>query len=326
MKYFATHFSDYIKSSNNNSLHPKLLEIYNKFPSNIENLQNIILTGPSGSGKYTQMLEIVKKYSQSNLKYEKKFSIQYNKILYYFKMSDIHFEIDMSLLGCNSKIIWNEIYLNILDILLSRQNKSGIIVCKYFQYIHMELLEIFYSYMQSLKLDFINLKHINLKFILLTENISFIPNNILDSCLILNVPRPSKTQYNKCLKKKINIDIKDINNIKNVLSNVKNINPYDYFSNQLINNIINIDSIKLIDIRDKLYDIFIYNLDVIDTIWYILIYLITNNHIKEKYINDILIKTYKFLLYYNNNYRPIYHLENYVFYLISIVNEFDKVL
>ena len=167
-------FDDYIQKIEKNNLHPKMNHIVEQLPDDDKDLMNIILYGDTGIGKYTQSLNIIKKYSQSNLKYEKKLLIQYNKIMYYFKMSDIHFEIDMSLLGCNSKIIWNEIYLNILDILLSRQNKSGIIVCKNFHNIHMELLEIFYSYMQSLKLDFINLKHINLKFVLITENISFI--------------------------------------------------------------------------------------------------------------------------------------------------------
>ena len=40
-------------------------------------------------------------------------------------------------------------------------------------------------------------------------------------------------------------------------------------------------------------------------------------------MNEILIKTYKFLQFYNNNYRPIYHLENYIFYLISKINEYE---
>jgi hypothetical protein len=31
----------------------------------------------------------------------------------------------------------------------------------------------------------------------------------------------------------------------------------------------------------------------------------------------VLIQTHKFLQYYNNNYRPIYHLENFVFMLIK---------
>ena len=43
---------------------------------------------------------------------------------------------------------------------------------------------------------------------------------------------------------------------------------------------------------------------------------IKENKLKTDDMSSILIKTYTFLQYYNNNYRPIYHLEHYIFYLI----------
>ena len=44
--------------------------------------------------------------------------------------------------------------------------------------------------------------------------------------------------------------------------------------------------------------------------------------IQTKDMSEILLKTYNFLKYYNNNYRPIYHLESYLFYLTRIIHEF----
>ena len=80
----------------------------------------------------------------------KKITINYNsKYEHIIKISDIHYEVDISLLGCNAKILWNEIFQHIMDIILSKQVKQGIIVCKNFQDIHTELLDIFYSYMQK---------------------------------------------------------------------------------------------------------------------------------------------------------------------------------
>ena len=58
---------------------------------------------------------------------------------YVFKISDIHFEVDMELLGCNAKVLWNEIYKAILDILSTRPSHSGIILCKNFHKIHNEV-------------------------------------------------------------------------------------------------------------------------------------------------------------------------------------------
>ena len=77
-----------------------------------------------------------------------------------FKISDIHFEVDMQILGCNAKILWNQLYYLIIDIVSSRANKKGIIVCKNFQDIHTELLDIFYSYMQTLHHMNINIDYI----------------------------------------------------------------------------------------------------------------------------------------------------------------------
>ena len=149
MKFYDTQFEDYLHSADTTTLHPKLNILYKKFPNNINDLQNIIFYGPKGVGKYTQMLKSIRKYSCTDLKYEKKISVTFNKNTYYFKISDIHFEIDLSLLGCNSKLLWNEIYNQIIDIILAKSEKSGIIVCKNFQDIHSELLDIFYSYIKQ---------------------------------------------------------------------------------------------------------------------------------------------------------------------------------
>ena len=320
MKFHETHFEDYIISKHRENLHPKLDKIFNKFPSKITNLKNIIFYGPSGVGKYTQMLASIKKYSPSELKYEKKISVNYLKQQYFFKISDIHCEVDMSLLGCNSKLLWNEIYTQIIDIISAKTEKSGIIVCKNFQEIHSELLENFYSYMQQN-----NNISVNLKYILVTEEISFIPDNILNCCEIVHVSRPSKAAYNKCLKCKIPNDmvIKNINNIKNLHSSINDLMvPYKIICDKILNEMINVNDLSFLKFRDLLYDKFIYNLDITDCIWYIISSLVKQKKVKQEDMSAILKKTYSFLQYYNNNYRPIYHLENYLFYLTSLIHEF----
>ena len=44
MKFFDTHFDDYIASNKKCSLHPKINKLYESFPSKIDNLKNIIST------------------------------------------------------------------------------------------------------------------------------------------------------------------------------------------------------------------------------------------------------------------------------------------
>jgi len=320
MKFYETHFEEYINENNRINLHPKLDKIYSKFPKNIRDLKNMIFYGPSGTGKYTQMLKSIKKYSPSELKYEKKLSITFNKQQYFFKISDIHYEIDMSLLGCNSKLFWHDIYQQIVDIISAKSEKSGIIVCKYFHETHSELLDNFYSYMQQN-----NSISVDIKFFIITEELSFIPDNILNCCEIINISRPTKASYNKYVNGKLptNIILENITNIKML----KNYNEdlmlqYKKICNKIIHNIINVDSLQYIKFRDVLYDIFIYNLDISDCIWYILSTLVEQNKIKTKDLSDILIKTYRFFQYYNNNYRPIYHVENYFLYLAKLIHNF----
>ena len=318
LKYWSTKFEDYINECNKFNLHNNMVPFFENLSDNLLQQNHMIFYGPSGTGKYTQVLQYIKKFSPTNLRFERKINIVSNKKEYIFKISDIHFEIDMSLLGCHAKVLFNDIYYNILDILAARPNSSGIILCKNFHTIHSELLDIFYSYMQNLKH-----KHLNLNYIILTENISFIPRNITDRCLIVPFKRPTKTNYQKIIKKnKITFDINKITNIKNLKSNItelQNINKK--ICDQILNQIKNYKNIEYLNLRDIIYNIFIYNLNVYDCIFYIVNDLITNNLIKEEKIENILFKLPKFLKLYNNNYRPIYHLENFILYLCINIHE-----
>ena len=318
LKYWSTKFEDYINECNKFNLHNNMVPFFENLSDNLLQQNHMIFYGPSGTGKYTQVLQYIKKFSPTNLRFERKINIVSNKKEYIFKISDIHFEIDMSLLGCHAKVLFNDIYYNILDILAARPNSSGIILCKNFHTIHSELLDIFYSYMQNLQH-----KHLNLNYIILTENISFIPRNITDRCLIVPFKRPTKTNYQKIIKKnKITFDINKITNIKNLKSNITELqNVNKKICDQILNQIKNYKNIEYLNLRDIIYNIFIYNLNIYDCIFYIVHDLITNNLLNEKKIEKILFKMPKFLKLYNNNYRPIYHLENFILYLCINIHE-----
>ena len=195
---------------------PDVLKLVSK---PIDKQNNLIFYGPSGIGKYTQALNFIKQFSKTNLKYERKINFNFqNKKTYVFKISDIHYEVDMELLGCNAKLLWNDFY-HIIDILSASPDHTGIILCKNFHKIHSELLDIFYSYMQTL-----SHKNIKLIYILITEDIGFIPTNILNRCQIIPFKRPTKQSYKKITGKTLNknYDISKIINIKNIKSNIYN--------------------------------------------------------------------------------------------------------
>ena len=417
MKYYESHFEEYISAINRYNLHPEMWEYKDLFPKNIQNFGNLIVHGPSGVGKYSQILRILQKYSPSSLKYDKHMIMQTEKQTYTYKISDIHYEIDMALLGCNSKIVWHEIFGQIVDIVSMKSEKIGIILCKNFHAIHTELLDIFYSYMQQYNHSQLN---IQIRFILITEHISFLSSRILDNCTILSVKRPSKSIYNTFImtqdsegfpgtninkppsssneiqdenrrrppppppsltpvlgqkssvkrssseskiKNEIvvqtpisdlfvkhisriqqtntvnpipsfqkytnfldNVEPSDILNIKEVstiqlaLKTPDKNMPKEIFNNvcdAIIHELANPKTIVITAFRDMLYDILIYNLDAIECLWYILTHFIYLQKLDSKDVSYILSKTYTFLKYYNNNYRPIYHLENIFLLLLT---------
>tara|TARA_Y100000389_G_scaffold205099_1_gene263143 strand:- start:25636 stop:26562 length:927 start_codon:yes stop_codon:yes gene_type:complete len=289
-------FDKYLIEYDKKKMHKYLEKYYESIPDTIDKFENIILYGNNNIGKYTQSLVIIRKYSNSGLKYRKRFNVVFNKKDYFFILSDIHFEVDMSLLGCNSKMLWNEVYIKIKDIILSRQNKTGIILCKNFHEIHPDLLDAFYTYMQS---D--NCINCNIKFIIITEHITFLPDDIINCCKIIGIQKPNKSESVLCKK---TVDIK-----RNKLK-----------SDIIINMIINIENLTYSLLRENMYNILIYNLDVHDCIWNIVSELILKDYIKEESVNELLIKMYKFLEYFNNNYRPIFHLESFIIYLVNIIH------
>ena len=144
MKFYESHYEEYLESYKSYNLHPELITVNENMPKAMSQMGNMIIYGPPGIGKYTQTLALLKKYSSSDLKYDKKITIQTEKQTYTYHISDIHYEIDMSMLGCNSKFLWHEIFLQIVEIISMKNEKVGFIVCKNFHMIHSELLEIFY--------------------------------------------------------------------------------------------------------------------------------------------------------------------------------------
>ena len=304
MKFQEERYDEYIT---NESFHPALKKF--KLPQLLSNFGNLILYGPSGVGKYTQALRFIKQYSVHDLKYMK--NIHLHNQEYNFRISDVHYEIDMDLLGCNSKTLWNDIYYQIVDIITCKYDTNyGIIVCKNFHLIHNELLDIFYSYMQ--------LSHV--KFILLAEAISFIPDNIIKRCHVIPIQRPSNETYSRCLRVPLDKIQPNIINVKEIIQNIQPNVKKKNICNLILQKIKDYKSFKFIEMRDDIYSVFNFDVGIEACMWHIITELMPMWTPTQ--LQQILDKTACALCLYSNNYRPIYHLESYLFYLISIINGF----
>ena len=379
MKFHETTFDEYIQSVRKYNYHPEMAnELLTKtedFPS-----KNRIFYGPSGTGKYSQVLNFLEPYSPSHLKYDKKMTIKTEKGDYTFRFSDVHYEIDMSLLGCNSRILWDVFFHQIVEIVSVRPDKRGILVCSNFHSIHNELLETFFSYYKQFNKQgdsLFNKNNIFLRYVLVTEHLSFIPPSILKSSIIVPVCRPSKQilcMNRDLMTKKImnEVEPEHLNNLKEIHSfpflAKRDEMPLEIFNKvcqpilDSVNKILRgsvlpckesvgkkstlrcrgkgeeVPSFDFLKFRDMLYDINVYQLDILECIWFVLSSIILENNIAagakpprvrlgeplegvgefvhHEHVYDILFEIIEFLKYYNNNYRTIYHFES-IFYKIG---------
>jgi hypothetical protein len=127
------------------------------------------------------------------------------------------------------------------------------------------------------------------------------------------------------------LDVRNILNMKELnyfgkLTGVEQL-PKEVFNivcNAIIEQMLEPEKLVYTSFRDAIYDIFIYNLDVVECVWYILEYLVRNGRLKPADISDILTRMYGFLKYFNNNYRPIYHLESMFHYMIIKIFGYDE--
>ena len=333
-------FITLLENSKKLGINNKYNNYFNSLSNNILLIPNLLLYGPPGSGKYSESLKIIEKYSPSNLKYEKKLYVKSVKNEHIIKISDIHFEINMENLTCNSKQLFNDVYKNILDCIESSNIKCAIILLKNFHNIDYELLYVIYSYLQK------NINsNITIKYIILTESISFIPNNILNIFKILYYSKLSFSNYIKIAKLKNKTQLmkmqknkceKDINKMINNIDNLSIIKYYDLNNNNdflnnkysicdsLIDIILN-KNLDYILLRNNLYDLLIYNQNIHDCIFYILSKIIkknkNNKNIKEDFLDFIFVKLCEFFKYFNNNYRPIFHLESLFLTIMKQIHE-----
>ena len=106
MKFYETTFEEYLQAVDRHNFHPQLTR-------HATNQRDAIFYGPSGVGKYSQVLHYLQPHSPSKMTYYKKMGVIYidgtKKIPYTVPMSDIHFEINILLIPIPHSSIPQEI-------------------------------------------------------------------------------------------------------------------------------------------------------------------------------------------------------------------------
>ena len=273
----------------------------------------------------------------STIPHERVIPVETSKITYNMRISDIHYEIDIMVLGCNHRQLWDDIFVKIYDIVRSKpsEHRRGTIVVRGFQHVHTDLHDVFYGYMQRMRHD----TTVGVSFSIQTTGVSFIHRNILDACEHVNVVmrygdmvgsgHPPINVQSSPLRKSMSlskmkglIDRSGDGTLGNLISNI-----HEKSCDELIEFILEDHDQHtkgiMFSVRDKLYNIMFLYLDIHKCMWYIVCRLseeIAANDDTMFKMTDAYIQCFSG---FNTNYRPIYHLERFVVCLLRIVHFTD---
>jgi len=248
----------------------------------IPDTKHLIVYGNNNINNYCYTLNVLKNKSQTQLKYSRRIAIHHNTDDILFNISDVHIEVDFDLLGVSEYNIFLELFRHVKDNVAI--NKKGFyIVCLNFQSIKQELLSIFYTFLDE---DSIN-------FILLTTKVSFIYDEILKQTMIKKINGNSSIESPNMEK-----------NVAVLASFIMKDKKKSFF-----------------DLREIIYKFLVLNLDIHDGLHQLLAILIEEEYITLSEINKVLKEYTSFMSKYNNNYRPIYHIESYIVFLINLKND-----
>lgn len=240
---------------------------------------NTIIYGINESNNYCYALKYLKEFSKSQLKYSRKIAVEHDSEETLYNISDIHIEVDFDLLGVGEYSKFLDIFNHVKDNVACNK-EIFFIVCLNFHCVKRELLDIFYTF----------LNEECIRFVFLTKKLSFICDNIFKRAKIKKVSADGPTKIG------CNID----ENIRRIADDIS--------ANQ----------ISLFLLRESIYKLLVLNINIHDCMQRLFGILIETEYICLSSINLVLKEYIQFVKKFNNNYRPIYHIESFILFLINL--------
>jgi len=299
-------FECYIANVEKCDLHPSIKKVRESFPDDISKMPHLLFNGPPGIGKYTQALTFIHKHSPSALRYEKRMEVAGDKTTYSMKISDVHFEVDMETLGCHSRTMWSTIHSQVVDAVRAKTPPIGFIICRNFHKTHKELLEVFYYYMATPEV----------RLILISEHIGFLPRRIIDRCFRIPMTCPPNSRVRAG---GINSDSAGINMKATTSTRISLSQRHESLCGGLVSIIISSNPIDYAALRNMFYDVLIQQHHIPEMIWVIVRSLVQSGKINNDKLPKLFDVVCRFYRLYNNNYRPIYHLECFALEIRKII-------
>ena len=262
------------------------------------NNRHIIIYGACSSSNHEYALQLLRPLSPSKLRYERKITYRADKHSVNILVSDVHHEVDMSLLGRNARSTWQQVYTTIVDSIKANHSKRGIIMCKNFENCCSDLVRVFFSYLQR---PLVLLTPV--RFIILTSQCSFIPNSTKRRCQVVSL----KT------------------NIKELATKTA------WTPTALCSRILEciVGELDIAALRNALYEVQIYLFTLDKISWCLIQQVVEHRRKRQRPVScEELSYIVRFAIEccysYNICYRPIFHLEKLALGLASIVNDDER--
>ena len=219
-----------------------------------------------------------------------------DKTTYSLRISDVHFEIDMETLGCHSRALWSTIHSQVVDAVRAKTPPTGFIMCRNFHKTHKELLEVFYYYMATPEI----------RLILISEHIGFLPRRIINRCfrIPLACPPASRVRAGGICSEAVGRNMKGATATRIALSQ-----RHEPLRDALVTMILSGKSVDYALLRSRFYDILIQQHHMSAVVWCVVKSLIQSGRVSDDSLPELFDVVSRFYRLYNNNYRPIYHLE-----------------
>ena len=278
-------------------------------------ISNILVYGPKGSGKLTLVKSLLNTYYNTHIIETNKLVKINNKELS-FKSCKYYFEIILD--SYYNKKKFEELLLYLCD---SNDINSNfkLIIIKNIEFINSESFRIIKYFIEK--------KYNNIRFILITSNISNINNFFKGFFLLFRVPYPNKNELFNYVSTIYNIKSSKLKNIINETRNLTSlflqleintlnnyICPYKTYSNKFVKLLESKNIDNIIKIRELLYTIMSKNYDLKLICHTILNTFLTKNSDKRQELIEL------FTNYDNTNksFKNIIHIESLLINIIKL--------
>lgn len=315
------------------------LEVLDRYLEHFE-FPNCIFYGAYGSGKMVMAKYLINKYfNNDNLVYSNK------RIFYNIKDEEFdiqksihHYEIDCNNFNLNDKKFIVEFISEISKTNNINNNKIKIIIIKNAENLSYNTQIIISKLIENL--------YINSRFIFICHSLNRLMCKLKTHCLIMNIRKPSNDNIDSVLshiatEEKISLEILDEisskcdNNINsailmlqqyqfsNEITNYFNYRSYIY---QFINIIMNYNEKDIDKLRDEIYNLLIYDINIYNLLELFLIHIYNQKDIdrSRKFMILTAITNYSFII--NKGYRQIYHYELLFYSIINILKNNNIIL